>query len=90
MTISATERSQDPKYVLLPLAANVERDNISLRVSLADGRELTTSLAWFPRLLASKAAQIARWELIGGGDGVHRPDVAEDISAASLMELTSD
>jgi hypothetical protein len=68
----------------------VECDESSLRIALADGRELTTSLAWFPRLLAATDAQRSRWELIGGGEGVHWPDVDEDISVASLLGLTSD
>ena len=76
--------------MLSPLAVHVECEDNSLRITLADGRELTTSLAWFPRLLAGTDAQTARWELIGGGEGVHWPDVDEDVSVASLLGLPSD
>lgn len=90
MTISTAEQDRKPNFVLSPLAVHVECDETSLRISLADGREPTTSLAWFPRLLAATDAQRSRWELIGGGEGVHWPDVDEDISVASLLGLSSD
>ena len=88
MTISTPEQRQNPNFVLSPLAVHVECDDSSLRITLADGRELTTSLAWFPRLLGATDAQRARWELIGGGEGVHWPDVDEDISAQGMLTGT--
>lgn len=90
MTISTSEQRQKPDYVLSPLVVNVDCDDNSLRVTLADGRELTTSLAWFPRLMAATETQRSHWELIGGGEGIHWPDVDEDISVASLLGLPSD
>ena len=56
-----------------------------LVVVLADGRELAAPLAWFPRLLDATAEQRRNWRLIGGGHGIHWPDVDEDISVASLL-----
>ena len=56
-----------------------------LRATLADGREVAVPLAWFPRLRGATAEQRANWRLIGGGVGVHWPDVDEDISAESLL-----
>ncbi len=56
-----------------------------LIVILADGRELAAPLAWFPRLLEASADQRRNWRLIGGGHGIHWPDVDEDISVASLL-----
>ncbi len=56
-----------------------------LHVVLADGRELSVPLVWFPRLLAGTAAQRANWRLIGGGVGVHWPDLDEDVSVAGLL-----
>jgi hypothetical protein len=52
---------------------------------LADGREISVPLAWFPRLRDATVDQRRNWRLIGGGVGVHWPDVDEDISAASLL-----
>ena len=90
MTISATEQRKRPRYVLLPLAVDVTCDDETLHVRLADGRELTTSLAWFPRLLTASPAQRSSWDLIGGGEGIHWPEVDEDISVASLLGLDTD
>jgi hypothetical protein len=56
-----------------------------LTVTLADGRELSAPLAWFPRLLEATDAQRQHWRFIGRGLGIHWPDVDEDISVASLL-----
>ena len=54
-------------------------------VVLADGRELAAPLAWFPRLADATAEQRRNWRLTGRGQGIHWPDVDEDISIASLL-----
>jgi Protein of unknown function (DUF2442) len=56
-----------------------------LVVVLADGRELATPLAWFPRLMEATPEQRQNWRFIGRGHGIHWPDVDEDISVASLL-----
>ncbi len=56
-----------------------------LIVVLADGRRLATPLAWFPRLLNATPEQRARFELLGGGAGIHWPEVDEDLSAEGLL-----
>ena len=56
-----------------------------LIVTLADGRELSAPLAWFPRLSEATAEQRKKWRLIGRGHGIHWPEVDEDISVASLL-----
>ena len=56
-----------------------------LIVTLADGRRVSTPLAWFPRLLRATQEQRANWTLIGRGVGIHWPDVDEDISVRSLL-----
>jgi hypothetical protein len=56
-----------------------------LVVTLADGRQLATPLAWFPRLLEATPEQRRNWRFIGRGHGIHWPDVDEDISVASLL-----
>ena len=57
----------------------------ALAVDLADGRTITVPLAWFPRLAHGTAAERANWRLIGGGVGIHWPDLDEDISVESLL-----
>ena len=56
-------------------------------VVLADGRELAAPLAWFPKLADATAEQRRNWRLIGRGQGIHWPDVDEDISIASLLRV---
>jgi len=56
-----------------------------LSVLLADGRRISVPLAWFPRLLRATPAERARFELIGDGQGIHWPDVDEDLSVAGLL-----
>ena len=56
-----------------------------LTIILADGRELSAPLAWFPRLLEATDAQRQKWRFIGLGQGIHWSEVDEDISVASLL-----
>jgi hypothetical protein len=56
-----------------------------LHVWLADGRELSVPLEWFPRLRNASTELRQHWRLIGGGIGVNWPDLDEDISVAGLL-----
>jgi hypothetical protein len=56
-----------------------------LAVDLADGRTISAPLAWFPKLLDATQAQRDRWELSGGGVGIHWPELDEDLSAEGLL-----
>lgn len=66
-------------------ARSVSVSDEALMVDLADGRTITVPLAWFPRLAHGTPAERANWRLIGGGEGVHWPDLDEDISVESLL-----
>jgi hypothetical protein len=68
-------------------AVDVSIDDSMLRVTLADGRELAVPLEWFPRLRNATPDQRTHWRLIGRGDGIHWPDVDEDISVRTLLRL---
>jgi hypothetical protein len=70
-----------------PTAVDVSADDTQLRVRLADGRELAAPLEWFPRLRDASPEQRGHWRLIGRGQGIHWPDVDEDISVGSLLRL---
>jgi hypothetical protein len=72
---------------LEPLAVDVRTTADTLHVVLADGREISVPLAWFPRLLNAKEEQQRQWRLIGGGIGIHWPLIDEDISVESLMAI---
>jgi glycerophosphoryl diester phosphodiesterase len=67
-------------------AVDVRVTDDRILVVLADGRELAAPLAWSPRLTEATTAQRKNWRLIGRGQGIHWPDVDEDISIASLLK----
>jgi hypothetical protein len=66
-------------------ASSVRVDESELSVDLADGRTIVVPIAWFPRLAHGSQAERAKWRLIGGGHGIHWPDLDEDISVESLL-----
>ncbi len=66
-------------------AESVHCSEDSLTVRLDDGRTLSVPLAWYPRLLNGTKAEREKYELIGGGEGVHWPELDEDISIAGLL-----
>jgi Protein of unknown function (DUF2442) len=68
-------------------ALNVEFVAASIRLTLTDGREVSAPLAWFPRLRDASNAQRANWRLIGQGEGVHWPNLDEDVSVNPLLGL---
>lgn len=68
-----------------PLAVDVAFSSDSFRVFLDDGRELTVPLAWFPRLLHGTSDERLKWELVGHGEGLHWPELDEDISVRGLL-----
>ena len=70
---------------LEPLARDIRFTKTAIHVVLADGREVSAPLQWFPRLLHATAKQRAKWELIGDGIGIHWPLVDEDVEVASLL-----
>jgi len=59
--------------------------NDSLVVDLKDGRAVSAPLAWYPRLLHGTPEERDNWRLIGGGEGIHWPDLDEDLSIESLI-----
>jgi hypothetical protein len=67
------------------LAKRVTASEDALIADLADGRTITVPLACFPRLAHGTPAERDNWRLIGGGTGIHWPDLDEDISADSLL-----
>jgi hypothetical protein len=68
-------------------AVDVEVGEHVLRLALADGRELSVPLEWFPRLREATPQQRKNWRLIGRGEGIQRPDIDEDVSVNGLLGL---
>src|SRR5579863_9867490 len=67
------------------LAQGVTVTDDALVADLADGRTISVPLAWFPRLAHGTPIERANWRLIAGGEGIHWPDLDEDISVESLL-----
>jgi hypothetical protein len=61
----------------------VTRDE--LIAELSDGRRISVPLPWYPRLLHGTPEERNNWRLVGRGDGVHWPDLDEDISAGNII-----
>ena len=57
----------------------------TLQVELSDGRTISVPLAWYPRLVQADKEESDRWELIGEAQGIHWPDLDEDISVEGLI-----
>ncbi|MCX5740384.1 MAG: DUF2442 domain-containing protein [Proteobacteria bacterium] len=68
-----------------PRAKEVQVSEDELSVVLADGRRIGVPLAWFPRLLNASAEQRRNFEILGDGQGIHWPDLDEDLSVAGLL-----
>jgi len=68
-------------------ALGVDVTATTLKIVLADERELAAPLEWFPRLRDATLEQRGNWRLVGGGEGIHWPDVDEHISVSSLLRL---
>lgn len=69
----------------IPPAMQVSVTDESLTVELADGRTLSVPLVWFPRLAHGTPEERNRWRFIGRGEGIHWPELDEDISVAGLL-----
>ena len=67
----------------LAQAARVTDD--ALVVDLVDGRTVTVPLPWYPRLLHGSPEERAKWRLVGRGEGIHWPELDEDVSVAALL-----
>lgn len=69
----------------LPRATNVVVSDDTLTVDLSDGRTISVPLAWYPRLVHAADQERGKWRLIGRGEGIHWPDLDEDISVEGLL-----
>lgn len=76
---TAAEFTSNPRIRDVLVTAN------EIIANLADGRVISVPLAWSWRLSEATPKQRANFRLIGGGQGVHWPDVDEDISVEGML-----
>ena len=66
-------------------ALNLSITEDNLVVDLNDGRSISVPLAWFPRLQHGTPDERTNWRWIGDREGIHWPDLDEDISVENLI-----
>lgn len=71
--------------ISVPAATNVMVTDDTLTVDLNDGRTISVPLAWYPRLAHGTQEERAKWRLIGRGEGIHWPELDDDISVEGLI-----
>jgi hypothetical protein len=76
----STVATNEPRVV----AAQVTDDLITAH--LADGRTISVPLVWSWRLADATPAQRENFQITGNGEGIHWPDVDEDISVRGMLE----
>jgi hypothetical protein len=77
-----TAATSEPRIITLEVTDD------AICAQLADGRTITVPLAWSWRLSDATAEQRKNFEFIGDGEGVHWPDVDEDLSARGMLQGT--
>jgi Protein of unknown function (DUF2442) len=68
-----------------PRIMSVRISDDTIIAELVDGRVISVPLAWSWRLSEATSAQRQNFEIIGSGQGVHWPDIDEDISAEGML-----
>ncbi len=77
MNTATTEQPLKVQYL------NINND--TLTVNLVDGRAITVPLTWYPRLWHGTPAERNHWQIIGDGEGIHWPDLDEDLSIEGIV-----
>jgi hypothetical protein len=68
-----------------PRISRIDVTDELITAQLVDGRIISVPLAWSWRLFQANQQQRNNWELIGDGEGVHWPDIDEDLSARGML-----
>jgi hypothetical protein len=68
-----------------PRIASVAVTDDEIVATLVDGRRISVPVVWSWRLASATPEQRQNYEIIGSGQGVHWPDVDEDISAIGML-----
>ncbi|MEL6138793.1 MAG: DUF2442 domain-containing protein [Cyanobacteria bacterium J06628_6] len=62
-----------------------ETISVDFSVDLMDGRTIIVPLVWDPRLPKATPEQRQKWEICGGGYGLHWEELDEDLSTAGML-----
>jgi hypothetical protein len=69
-----------------PRVQSLEVSDDSITAHLADGRTISVPLVWSWRLTNATPEQRRNYQIIGGGQGIHWPEVDEDISVRGMLD----
>lgn len=69
----------------MPTIKNIKVTEDEIIAHLVDGRTISVPLAWSWRLSEATPGQRSNYEIIGDGQGIHWPDVDEDISVEGML-----
>jgi hypothetical protein len=79
ITMAMFEMLQLPQILQVAVSAEL------LTVNLTDGRVMSVPIAWYPRLLHGTPAERNHWRLTASQEGIHWPDLDEDISLKNML-----
>ncbi|CAN5678063.1 hypothetical protein BH09PLA1_BH09PLA1_24150 [soil metagenome] len=65
-------------------AKSLRFDGDRLIVVLADEREVSVPIEWYPSLRAASVAKRNRWTILNAGQAFHWPDLDLDLSVAGI------
>jgi hypothetical protein len=68
-----------------PRIASAAVTDTEIKANLVDGRTISVPLVWSWRLAGATPQQRQNFEIIGSGQGIHWPDVDEDISVIGML-----
>lgn len=68
-----------------PLAVELFFSDSAMSVVLKDGRTISVPLTWFPILSHATADQLQDYIIMGDGEGIHWPQLDEDICVVGLL-----
>jgi hypothetical protein len=69
-----------------PRIDTVEITADTVTAHLLDGRTISVRLVWSWRLAGATPEQRQKYQILGSGEGVHWPDVDEDISVRGMLD----
>ena len=69
-----------------PRVLNVQVSDDEISAFLVDGRRISVPLAWSWRLSEATPEQRQNFQVIGEGEGIHWPDLDEDISIEGMLK----
>lgn len=74
--------------VVEPRLLDVRVTDAEIIAYLTDGRTISVPLAWSWRLSEATPDERSHFQIIGDGQGIHWPDVDEDISVEGMLHGT--